>query len=66
MHILALADEPVQRLWGGYGQETLKAADLILSAGDLSAAYLSYMTCFTSAPAGSVLISSKPFSDSRS
>ena len=50
MHILALADEPVQRLWGGYGQETLKAADLILSAGDLSAAYLSYMTCFSSAP----------------
>ena len=50
MHILALADEPVQRLWGEYGRETLKKADLILSAGDLPASYLSYMTCFSSAP----------------
>ncbi len=50
MHILVLADEPVQRLWGGFGKDTLKAADLILSAGDLPAAYLSYMTCFSSAP----------------
>ena len=50
MRILALADEPVQRLWGEFGRETLKAADLILSAGDLPAAYLSYMTCFSSAP----------------
>ena len=50
MHILALADEPVQRLWGEFGRETLKSADLILSAGDLPASYLSYMTCFSSAP----------------
>ena len=50
MHILALADEPVQRLWSEFGLGTLRAADLILSAGDLPSAYLSYMTCFCSAP----------------
>lgn len=50
MRILALADEPVQRLWGEYGREALRAAGLILSAGDLPSAYLSYMTCFSSAP----------------
>ncbi len=50
MQILVLADEPVQRLWGEYGKETLQQADLILSCGDLPASYLSYMTCFSSAP----------------
>ena len=30
--------------------EALSGADLILSAGDLPASYLSYLTCFTSAP----------------
>ena len=50
MHILVLADEPIDRLWGEYGKETLRAADLILSCGDLPAPYLSYMTCFSSAP----------------
>ena len=50
MRILILADEPVQRLWNGFGKDTLRAADLILSCGDLPSAYLSYMTCFSSAP----------------
>ena len=50
MHILVLADEPVPRLWNEYGRDTLRAADLILSCGDLPASYLSYMTCFSSAP----------------
>ena len=50
MHILVLADEPVQRLWGDFGKDTLKAADLILSAGDLPASYLSYITCFSPGP----------------
>ena len=50
MHILILADEPVNRLWSEYGRDTLRAADLILSCGDLPAAYLGYMTCFTAAP----------------
>lgn len=50
IHILVLADEPVDRLWGEYGRETLRSADLILSCGDLPENYISYMTCFTSAP----------------
>ncbi len=50
MKILALADEPVERLWSKYGHDTLREADLILSCGDLPPAYLSYMTCFTGAP----------------
>jgi len=50
MRILVLADEPVARLWSEYGLDTLREADLILSCGDLPASYLSYMTCFTSAP----------------
>ena len=50
MHILVIADEPVDRLWGNFGKDTLRSADLILSCGDLPARYLSYMTCFSSAP----------------
>ena len=50
MRILVLADEPVQRLWSEYGKETLREADLILSCGDLPSSYLSYITCFSSAP----------------
>ncbi len=50
MRILVLADEPVQRLWSEFGRETLREAGLILSCGDLPASYLSYFTCFSSAP----------------
>lgn len=50
MRILALADEPNNRLWGEKCRELLEGTDLILSAGDLPAAYLSYLTCFTHAP----------------
>ena len=50
MRILAIADEPDQRLWGDRCRELLKDVDLILSAGDLSSSYLSFLTCFTSAP----------------
>ena len=50
MHLLVLADEPVERLWSEYGKETLRRADLILSCGDLPVHYLTYMTCFSSAP----------------
>ena len=50
MRILVLADEPVQRLWSEYGMDTLQKADLILSCGDLPSSYLSYITCFSSAP----------------
>ena len=50
MRILALSDEPSQRLWGELCREALSGVDLILSAGDLPAKYLSFLTCFTNAP----------------
>ena len=50
MRILAIADEPDPRLWGNNCRERLQGIDLILSAGDLPARYLSFLTCFTSAP----------------
>lgn len=50
MRILAIADEPSSRLWGDYCRESLSGVDLILSAGDLPAKYLSFLTCFTNAP----------------
>ena len=50
MKILALADEPDQRLWGDRCRDQLKDIDLILAAGDLPAHYLSFLTCFSNAP----------------
>ncbi len=50
MRILVLADEPSSKLWGDRCRESLSGVDLILSAGDLPAPYLSFLTCFTSAP----------------
>ena len=50
MRILAISDEPSQRLWGDLCREALSGVDLILSAGDLPAKYLSFLTCFTNAP----------------
>lgn len=50
MRILVLADEPERRLWSEFGKDTLQAADLILSCGDLPSTYLSYLTCFSPAP----------------
>ena len=50
MKILAIADEPSPRLWGEQVKRELEGVDLILSAGDLPARYLSYLTCFTSSP----------------
>jgi predicted phosphodiesterase len=50
MRILAIADEPSKRLWGDLCREALSGVDLILSAGDLPAGYLSFLTCFTNAP----------------
>ena len=50
MRILALADEPSPRLWGDLCRQALQGVDLILSAGDLPAKYLSFLTCFTNAP----------------
>ena len=50
MRILAISDEPSDRLWGDLCRQYLKDVDLILSAGDLPAKYLSFLTCFTNAP----------------
>ena len=50
MRILALSDEPSNRLWSDLCRESLSGVDLILSAGDLPAKYLSFLTCFTDAP----------------
>ena len=50
MRILAISDEPSPRLWGDLCRDALKGVDLILSAGDLPAKYLSFLTCFTDAP----------------
>lgn len=50
MRILALSDEPSPRLWGDLCRQALTGVDLILSAGDLPAKYLSFLTCFTDAP----------------
>ena len=50
MRILVLADEPDQMLWDHFDRRRLEGIDLIISCGDLPAAYLSFLTCFTSAP----------------
>ena len=50
MRVMAIADEPAPRLWGDQCRAALEGIDLILSAGDLPASYLSFLTCFTSAP----------------
>ena len=50
MRILAISDEPSPRLWGELCRDALSGVDLILSAGDLPAKYLSFLTCFTNAP----------------
>ncbi len=50
MRILAVSDEPSGKLWGSRCREALEGVDLILSAGDLPASYLSFLTCFTNAP----------------
>ncbi len=50
MKILLLADEPVPALWEHLDKRRLEGVELVLSCGDLPAAYLSFLTCFTSAP----------------
>lgn len=50
MRIMAIADDPSPRLWGSLCKEALSGIDLVLSAGDLPAAYLDFLTCFSNAP----------------
>lgn len=48
--ILILADEADPMLWEHLDRRRLEGVELILSAGDLPASYLSFLTCFTNAP----------------
>ena len=50
VRILVLADEADNKLWDARCKKDLEGIDLILSAGDLPARYLSFLTCFTAAP----------------
>ena len=50
MKILLLADEAEPMLWEHLNKSRLEGIDLMLSCGDLPAAYLSFLTCFTAAP----------------
>ena len=50
MKVLALADEEVMSLWDNYVPPKLKEYDLILSSGDLHAAYLSFIVTMARAP----------------
>ena len=50
MKILVVADVPSRPLWDFYEEGKLKGIDLILSAGDLPAEYLSFLVTFASCP----------------
>ena len=50
MKILALADIPSKALWDYYDESRLRDIDLILSAGDLPAEYLSFLVTFAHCP----------------
>ena len=50
MRILLLADQAEPMLWEHLDRRKLEGVDLILSCGDLPASYLSFLTCFTTAP----------------
>ena len=50
MKILALADEELMSFWDYYFPGRLKEYDLILSSGDLKAAYLSFIVTMARAP----------------
>ena len=50
MKILAVADEESRFLWDFYEREKLEGVDLVLSAGDLKAEYLSFLTTMYHVP----------------
>ena len=50
MKILILADEESKSLWDYFERDKLDGIDLIISCGDLEAAYLSFLATFTKAP----------------
>lgn len=50
MKILLLSDIADKALWDYLDRRLLDGIDLILACGDLPAAYLEFLTCFTDAP----------------
>ena len=50
MKILTLADAPCKALWDYFDQSRIDDIDLILSAGDLPANYLSFLVTFAHCP----------------
>ena len=50
MKILAVADEESKALWDYYTPDKLEGVELIISCGDLSAAYLEFLVTMTSCP----------------
>ena len=50
MKILAVSDEESKYLWDYYDESKLAGVDLILSCGDLSAEYLSFLVTLSRAP----------------
>ena len=50
MKILTIADEESKSLWDYYDPERLRGVELILSAGDLSPAYLEFLVTLTNCP----------------
>ena len=50
MKILAIADIESKALWDYFDRTRLEGVDLIISAGDLSPHYLSFLATFTHAP----------------
>ncbi|MDO4522420.1 MAG: metallophosphoesterase [Eubacteriales bacterium] len=50
MKILAIADEESKYLWDYYERKKLEGVDMILSAGDLSSEYLSFLTTMYAIP----------------
>lgn len=50
MKILFLADKESKSLWDYFDKSKLEGIDLIISCGDLSAKYLSFLATFTHAP----------------
>ena len=50
MKILLIADKAEPTLWEHLDRTKLEGVELIISCGDLSPSYLSFLTCFTEAP----------------
>ena len=50
MRILAIADEESKALWDYYTPERVEGVDLIISCGDLRAAYLEFLVTMTNVP----------------